>query len=155
MPAKPNSETAPGPRSFLTRVIHFSAAHHYRVRDWSEEENVAAFGDQVHPHGHNYRVEVTVSGPPHPDTGFVVDLPELDSVLQACIQSPLDNRDLNQVIPEIRSGNMQPSTEALARWMWGHLAPDIPPPARLERVRVAEGDTLWAEVHRTSEVPLS
>ena len=57
----------------------------------------------------------------------------------------LDGADLNQVIPEMSSGHPQPSTEALARWAWERLAEQIPEPAYLIRVRVAESTGLAAE----------
>ena len=53
--------------------------------------------------------------------------------------------DLNALVPEVRAGRVQPSTEALARWLWERLEPRIPGSARLARVRVAEGPELAAE----------
>jgi 6-pyruvoyl-tetrahydropterin synthase len=79
-----------------------------------------------------------------PETGFVVDLAALDALLDRVVE-PLDQRDLNRVIPEVRDGSIQPSTESLARWFWSRLAPEIPGDARLERVRVAELPGLAAE----------
>lgn len=104
------------------------------------------FGDSMTPHGHNYSVEVTVRGEVDPETGFVVDLPALDRMLQEEVVGPLDQRDLNQAIAEVREGRMTPSTEALALWFWSRLRDRIPAPARLLRVRVSESDTLAAEV---------
>ncbi|TVP74906.1 MAG: 6-carboxytetrahydropterin synthase [Gemmatimonadales bacterium] len=143
-PAPPH----PSDRSFLTRATGFSAAHHYRVPQWDAARNQEVFGDQVRVHGHDYRLEVTVSGIPDPVTGFVVDLPALDALLDREVVSALHNGHLNEVIPEIRSGGMQPSTEALCRWVWSRIAPVIPGNARLECVRIRESRDLWAEVRR-------
>lgn len=144
------SEAGPRPedRTFLTRETGFSAAHHYRVPHWDEARNRSAFGDQTQVHGHDYRVRVTVSGVPHPVTGFVVDLPALDDLLVEKVRGALHNRDLNEAIEEVRSGTMQPSTEALCRWIWMRLAPAIPGAARLEAVQVAESPGLVAELRR-------
>ncbi len=134
-------------RSALIRTIAFSAAHRYWRPDWTEGENVRVFGPQSNRHGHDYRVEVTVSGTPDPETGFVVDLQALDRVLDDVI-GPLDNRDLNEAIPEVREGRMLPSTEALALWFWDRLEDRIPGDASLERVRVQEGREVAGEVSR-------
>lgn len=100
----------------------------------------------MNPHGHNYRVEVTVGGEVDPETGFVVDLEGLDALLTEVIRRPLEQQDLNRVIPEVESGQMTPSTENLALWLWNRLYGRIPGSARLERLRVFESDTLAAEV---------
>ena len=133
------------PDASLTRIVSFSAGHHYRRADWDEARNRAAFGGSMTPHGHNYRLFVTVVGPVDPDTSFLVDLPALDHLLRTEVVERLDQQDLNEAIPEVREGRMLPSTEALARWFWERLSPSIPPPARLLRVRVEESATLMAE----------
>jgi 6-pyruvoyltetrahydropterin/6-carboxytetrahydropterin synthase len=135
----------------LLRIVEFSAAHHYHRQDWTVDENARVFGDQVNPHGHNYRVEIGVRGPLDDTTGFVVGLVELDQAISDRIVGPLHNRDLNVVIPEIRQGAMQPSTEALAVWIGTQLAPEVPPPARLTSIRIWESETLGAEVRFPDE----
>lgn len=130
----------------LIRAVTFSAGHHYRRHDRSEEWNRARFGASMTPHGHNYRLEVTVRGPVDPETGFVVDLAALDRLLRTEVVDRLDQADLNQAIPEVRQGSMVPSTEALAWWFWELLRDRIPPPARLARVRLQESDLLASEV---------
>ena len=57
----------------------------------------------------------------------------------------LEGADLNQEIAEMSSGHLQPTTEALARWVWERLAAQVPEPACLVRVRVAESTVLAAE----------
>lgn len=136
-------------RAALIRTVEFSAAHHYRRREWSEEDNARVFGAQSRPHGHDYRVEVEVAGSVHPETGFVVDLPGLDQLLDEVVGG-LDQRDLNEAIPEVRDGSMLPSTESLAVWLWERLEARIPGNASLERVRVSEGRGLSGEVSRSA-----
>lgn len=134
------------PEASLIRRVEFSAGHHYARPERSAEWNLRHFGAGMTPHGHNYRVDVTVRGPVDPETGFVVDLPALDRLLREEIVERFDQQDLNQVLTEVREGRMMPSTEALAGWLWERLREKIPPPARLHRVRVEESDTLAAEV---------
>jgi 6-pyruvoyltetrahydropterin/6-carboxytetrahydropterin synthase len=133
-------------RATLLRVVHFRATHHYRRSDWSDEENQRAFGALTEPHGHDFRVEVTVGGSPDPVSGFVVDLPELDRILREEVVEPLDGAHLNDRVPEFREGRLQPSTEALARWLGERIARRLLPRAHLERIRVWESDDLGAEV---------
>ncbi|MGD2067350.1 MAG: 6-carboxytetrahydropterin synthase [Gemmatimonadota bacterium] len=133
------------PEASLVRTVRFSAGHHYGRPDWSDEENRRVFGSAVHPHGHNWALTVTVRGPVDPETGFVVDLGELDTLLRTEVVERFDQRDLNEEVAPVREGAMQPTTEALARWLYERLAPRIPGTARLVRVRLAESHDLAAE----------
>jgi 6-pyruvoyltetrahydropterin/6-carboxytetrahydropterin synthase len=128
----------------LTRSVRFRAAHHYHRRDWTEAENGRVFGATANPHEHEYRLDVTVGGELDPAVGFVVDLTGLDRAIEEVV-GPLRGGDLTRLIPEARAGRLQTSTEGLAAWFFGQLEPRIPPPARLERIRVAESDDLAAE----------
>lgn len=85
-----------------------------------------------------------MKGPVDPQTGFLVDLHSLDEVLRAVV-GPLEGRDLNDALSEVREEGTVPSTENLARWLWRRLVERVPAPAVLDRVRVAESDTLAAE----------
>jgi len=133
------------PKASLMRIVNFTATHHYGRADRSRAWNEARFGDQVHPHEHEYQLEVTVEGEPDPETSFVVDLPELDAVL-AVLVGPLDGGNLNETIPEVREGDIQPSTEALARWFWERIGPRVPGEARLRRIRLWESGALAGQV---------
>jgi len=127
----------------LERTLRVRATHHYQRSDWSAERNRDVFGPVAEPHGHDYTVTVTVRGSIDAH-GFLVDLPALDRLLGEEI-GPLDGGDLNELVPEVRAGRLQPTTEALARWLWERLEGRIPGSARLVRVRVAEGPELAAE----------
>jgi len=117
----------------LTRAISFHARHRYATS--------RPAGD----HGHLYRVEVTVCGRIDASRQAVVSLDTLDAVLTEEVAQPLDGRHLNEVIREFASGEQQPTCEAFAAWCWRRIAPRLPSDARLERVRVAEDATLWAD----------
>jgi 6-pyruvoyltetrahydropterin/6-carboxytetrahydropterin synthase len=132
-------------KTFLTRAVEFPAGHRYVRSEWSEAENEARFGKCYRPpaHGHNYRVEVTVSGEPNPETGMVVDLAELDALLRETVVEPMDHAFLNE-LPEFRGG-LIPTTESLAHVIWNRLEPRLPRHVALARVRVREDRDLWAE----------
>ncbi|NIP58827.1 MAG: 6-carboxytetrahydropterin synthase, partial [Gemmatimonadetes bacterium] len=93
-----------GDEAVLVRRVRFSAGHRYRRPDWSEERNREVFGPSVHPHGHNYAVDVEMRGTIDPETGFVVDLAALDRLLADRIVDRLDSRELTETVPEFRPG---------------------------------------------------
>lgn len=131
---------------YLTRRAEFSSSHFYRNPQWSEEENVRRFGKcaNVHGHGHNYTLEVTVAGEVDPVTGFVVDLKLLKEILEREVVSVYDHRHLNHEVPEF--ANVIPTTENISVAIWRRLEGKIPS-ARLERVRVYEMPDLFADYY--------
>lgn len=131
----------------LTRRYRFSASHLYRRPEWSEEENRARFGKcaNLPGHGHNYRLYLTVAGEPDRETGFVVDLPELDRLVAAEVVDRLDHRHVNEAVREFGAGGEIPSSENLVRWILGRLAAALPAGVELVRVRLEEDEDLAAE----------
>jgi 6-pyruvoyltetrahydropterin/6-carboxytetrahydropterin synthase len=128
----------------LTRKAEFSASHFYWKDEWSEEENLKAFGKCANRngHGHNYTLEVTVAGEVDATTGFVVDLKELKEVMEREVVSVYDHRHLNYEVPEFRT--LLPTTENMAIAIWKRLEGKIPG-AQLRRVRVYEMADLFAD----------
>jgi 6-pyruvoyltetrahydropterin/6-carboxytetrahydropterin synthase len=132
------------PSASLTRRISFSATHRYSRPDWSAEKNLTVFGACANAHGHNYVCDVTVSGPIDVTTGFVVDLGVLDRIIKQHVTDRFDNRNINVDVPEFGAGKLVPSGENLARYIFERVARDLPRPAMVERVMVAEDDKLSA-----------
>ena len=130
----------------LVRRYRFSASHRYHRADWSEARNLEVFGPcaNEHGHGHNYRLWIAVSGEVDPETGFVMDLPELDALVHEHVLRWLDHRSLNHAIERFRLGEI-PSSENLVRWILERLAPNLPRGRRLERIRLEEDEDLGAE----------
>ena len=89
-------------------------AHCYHNPNWSEEKNAKVFGPCNNPygHGHNYELEVTISGPVDPDTGMVINLSDLDKILKQEIMEPLDHRHLNHEVAHFQTN--VPTTEEIA-----------------------------------------
>jgi len=130
----------------LTRTIGFRAAHRYWIPDWSPERNRAAFGAATEPHSHDYSCAVTVSGAFDPDTDMIVELPALDAILQAEVVDRFQGKQLDRDTPEFAdAGMLLPSCEALARYLFGRISARLPAGVVLERVRVAEDPSLYAE----------
>jgi 6-pyruvoyltetrahydropterin/6-carboxytetrahydropterin synthase len=129
----------------LTRAVGFRAVHRLHRPDWTDARNREAFGPLSDPpgHAHDYRCEVTVAGPVDPRMAMVIDLAELDRILQEEVVAPLDGKHLNQDVPTL-AGTI-PTCEALARDVFRRLQPRLPGSVILERVRIMEDPSLYAD----------
>jgi 6-pyruvoyltetrahydropterin/6-carboxytetrahydropterin synthase len=133
-----------GNRASITRRAEFSASHVCSQPGLSEEENRALYGLASRPHGHNYQLEVTVSGNVDPVHGMVLDLKELKTVLEREVVEPFDHRFLNHEAPPF--DRIVPTAENVAREIWRRLAPHLNRDGRrLERVRLYETADFWVD----------
>lgn len=132
------------PSVLLNKRIEFAAAHRYLRTEWDEAKNRAAFGRcyNAPAHGHNYLLEVTVSGEIDPKTGMVVNLFDLKRVLLAVIEE-FDHKNLNLDMPYFT--DRIPTSENFAHVLWSKLATqrDI---GTLHTLRLCEDEDLYAEV---------
>jgi 6-pyruvoyltetrahydropterin/6-carboxytetrahydropterin synthase len=130
----------------LTRAVGFYALHRYHRPDWSEARNREAFGAAGDPpgHGHDYRCLVTVQGPVD-ESGMIVDLVLLDRVLAEEVVQPLAGKHLNLDVPAFGYGRTLPTCEAIAAYLYPRIAARLPAGVRLERVRIMEDPTLYAD----------
>lgn len=96
------------------RKAHFNAAHRLYRRDWSDEKNLEIFGkcSNPHYHGHNYELEVGVTGEVDPETGFLIDLKILKDIIKQHVEDALDHKNLNQEVSEFKELN--PTAENIA-----------------------------------------
>ena len=110
---------------FVTRKSHFNAAHRLNNPNKSDEWNANTFGKCNHSnwHGHNYVIEVTVAGEPDADTGFVIDLGELKSVIKNRITEPCDHKNLNIDVPFLQG--IIPTSENLVKAFYEQLKEDV------------------------------
>ncbi len=129
----------------LTRTVRFQATHRLGKPVWSEAENRARFGTAADEHGHHYACAVTVTGPVDPATDTVVDLTTLDRLLDREVRARFEGKALHRELPEFAAGRSQSTCEALAVDLFARIAAGLPPGIGLERVQVAEDDTLSAE----------
>lgn len=132
-------------RAYTTRRFFFSAGHRYWVRGWSDAENRRVFGPLTVPHGHNYTLEVTVSGPIDARTGMVMDLAELKRLVEETVVTRFDHADLT-ADPLFR--DRVPTTENIAIAVWDLLLPKLGA-ERLWQVRVAEDPSLFVDYRGT------
>lgn len=89
------------------RREHFNAAHRLNNPEWDEKRNTEVFGkcNLPHYHGHNYEMEVKVTGKPSPETGFVIDLKLLSDIIRENVIEKLDHKNLNLDVPEFKEIN--------------------------------------------------
>jgi 6-pyruvoyltetrahydropterin/6-carboxytetrahydropterin synthase len=126
----------------ISRREGFNAAHQLRDATLSEDENRRRYGKCVNLHGHNYVLEVVVSGAIDPATGYVMDLKRLSDLMTAEIIQHVDHRNLNTDVGWL-SGRI-PTAEALALAFWARLQPHLAT-GSLRTVRLYETDKNWAE----------
>jgi 6-pyruvoyltetrahydropterin/6-carboxytetrahydropterin synthase len=110
---------------YVSRQEHFNAAHKLYNPSWSREKNAEVFGPCANEnwHGHNYDLVVTVKGVPDPETGFVIDLKKLSSLIRAEVIEALDHKNLNLDVPFMK--DKMASTEIVAMEIWKILEPQI------------------------------
>ena len=123
-------------KAHLTRRYKFSASHRLHSPDLSDEQNRATYGKCNNPygHGHNYKIEVTVSGEPDPETGMVCNLADLDGFAERELMPRFGFSNLNE-LDNFR--NQVPTTENLSRELF-HLFRDRFRLAKVEKVRIEE-----------------
>src|SRR5438445_9566917 len=102
----------------LTKRLEFSAAHRYHNPAWPEERNRAIFDRHNNPHGHNYLLEVTISGAIDPVTGMVINLYDLKQVLEQVLVE-FDHKNLNEDTPYFK--DRIPTTENFAVVLWDKI----------------------------------
>ena len=105
----------------LYRKAHFNAAHRLFLPQWSDEKNESVFGKCSNPnyHGHNYELEVGITGPIDPVTGFVMDVAELKALIKTEVEDPFDHKNLNLEVPEFK--DLIPTVENIAQVIWAKL----------------------------------
>jgi 6-pyruvoyltetrahydropterin/6-carboxytetrahydropterin synthase len=130
----------------ITRRVTFAAAHVLRRDDWTEQRNREVFGACAGEHGHNYSLEVSVSGPLDPATGMVINLKILDLAIRAAVIEHVDHRHLNRDV--LFLDGVIPTAENLAVAFWEQLEAHIEGGARLERLRLVESENNSVEISR-------
>lgn len=96
------------------RKAHFNAAHRLYRPDWSNEQNKAMFGKCSNPHfhGHNYDLEVGVTGEVDPETGYLIDLKILKDIIKEHVEDAMDHKNLNIEVEEFKT--LIPTAEHIA-----------------------------------------
>jgi len=132
------------PRLTVTRRLTFNAAHRIHNPALGDAENARLFGKCNSPnwHGHNYILEVSVTGEPDPVSGYVIDLAELKKLVERALLDHVDHHNFNLDVPEMAGTN--PTAENIIIMCWRVLEPAIRP-RTLARLRLCETENNWVE----------
>ena len=126
------------------RREHFNAAHRLFNPSWDDATNDKVFGKCAlpHYHGHNYELEVKVTGKPDKKTGYVMDLKELSDLIKKEIHSRFDHKNLNLDTEEFK--DLNPTAENIAVVIYDILRPLIDKKKELH-IRLYETPRNFAE----------
>ncbi len=124
--------------------MEFSASHRLYNPNFSDEKNEALYGkcNNVNGHGHNYLLEVTLRGDIEPDTGMVMDLKALKTLLEDVIIDLVDHKHLNHDVEFLRG--VIPTAENIVASFWNLLQPHLPPNCELYEMKLWESDSNMA-----------
>jgi len=105
-------------RIAVYRKAHFNAAHRLYNPAWTYEKNLETFGICTSPnfHGHNYEIEVMVAGEVDPETGMLINLKDLKSLIKEEIEDRFDHKNFNLDVPEFKS--VIPTAENICHTIW-------------------------------------
>ncbi len=128
----------------VVRKAHFNAAHRLYNPQWSFEKNDAVFGLCNNPsfHGHNYHLEVKVTGEINPETGYVLDLKILKDIIEQEVIERFDHRNLNLDTEEFK--NLNPTAENIAVVIYNLIRKKLSPELDLF-VRLYETERNYVE----------
>ena len=132
----------------ITKRYHFCASHKYGNDAWSEEKNLEVFGKDYNTHGHNYVLEVSVTGPIDPGSGWLVDLPTLNKIVKSKVVDVLDHSQIEKDVEWFK--DKQPSSENLLLWIWDQIFNDLTD-CKLHRIRLVETHSIFNDYYGPSE----
>jgi 6-pyruvoyltetrahydropterin/6-carboxytetrahydropterin synthase len=126
------------------RKEHFNAAHRIFNPAWDDAKNAEVFGkcSNPHYHGHNYELIVKVTGVPHPDTGYVMDMKVLSQITAQEVLEKFDHRNLN--LDTIYFRDLNPTAEHIAMVIYDLLRARIDPALELQ-IRLYETERNFVE----------
>lgn len=109
----------------VIRKEHFNAAHRLYNPSWDDDKNEKVFGKCAWPnyHGHNYELEVKVTGKPDKKTGYVMDTKDLSALIRREITAKFDHKNLNLDTEEFRKLN--PTAENIVIVIYKLLRPHL------------------------------
>jgi 6-pyruvoyltetrahydropterin/6-carboxytetrahydropterin synthase len=126
------------------RREHFNAAHRLFNPDWDDKKNFEVFGKCSNPnyHGHNYEIEVKVTGEPDPKTGYVMDMKLLSGIINENVLEKLDHKNLN--LDTGYFDHINPTAENIVIVIYNILREKIDPRLDLH-IRLYETDRNFVE----------
>lgn len=108
-------------KATISRKAHFNAAHRLYRKDWTDAKNDTVFGKCNNPnfHGHNYELIVSVTGNIDPETGYVMDIKDLSTLIAEEVEDAFDHKNLNLDVPDFK--DLNPTAENISVVIWNKL----------------------------------
>lgn len=128
----------------LTKKYHFCASHKYGNNNWSEGKNIEVFGKDYNTHGHNYILEVSVTGPIDPGSGWLVDLQKLNKLIKRKVVNVLDHSQIELDVKWFK--DKQPSSENILVWIWDEIFNEIET-GTLHKLRLVETHSIYTDYY--------
>ena len=132
------------PHPIITKKYYFCASHKYGNDSWPKEKNIKVFGKDYNTHGHNYILEVSVTGPIDLGSGWLVDLQKLNKLVKRKVVNVLDHSQIEVDIQWFK--DKQPSSENILIWIWGEIANEIES-GLLHRLRLVETHSIYTDYY--------
>ncbi len=134
----------------LTKTYRFSAGHRLFIKSLSDEENFKIFDTCSNPngHGHDYSIEVKLTGDIDPETGMIYSLEDLDKIMKLVIED-LDHKRLDIEVPYFE--NDQPTGENIAKYIWSKIKPSLSD--KLIHLKLSETSNSYFEYYEEDNYP--
>ena len=131
------------PQISLVSTYHICAGHRLSRPDWTPEQNQKVYGHCANNHGHQYKLELTLTGNLSADTGMLINGYDVDAIVQPFIKENFDHKFLNDDVVFFKE--QQPTAEWIAVWVFRSLKSLFPASVALKKVRIYETPELAAE----------
>ena len=134
----------------LTKTYRFSAGHRLFIKSLSDEENFKIFDTCSNPngHGHDYSIEVKLTGDIDPETGMIYSLEDIDKIMKLVIED-LDHKRLDIEVPYFE--NDQPTGENIAKYIWSKIKPSLSD--KLIHLKLSETSNSYFEYYEEGNYP--
>jgi 6-pyruvoyltetrahydropterin/6-carboxytetrahydropterin synthase len=121
----------------VIRKEHFNAAHRLHNNNWSDVKNKEIFGKCNNPnfHGHNYDLDVLVTGEINKETGYLIDMKLLSEIIKSEIVNYMDHKNLNLDVAEFK--DLNPTAENIAIVIYNRIKKKLGPKLKL-KIRLYE-----------------
>ena len=108
-------------KTSVIRKEHFNSAHRLHNPNWSDEKNLSFYGKCNNPnfHGHNYDLEVTVTGITDEESGYLIDMKKLSNLIKKEVLDCFDHKNLNLDVVEFK--NLNPTAENISKVIYDKL----------------------------------
>ena len=119
-------------KTTVIRKEHFNSAHRLHNPNWSDEKNLSFYGKCNNPnfHGHNYDLEVMVTGDVDMESGYLIDMKVLSDIIKEEVLDAFDHKNLNLDVPDFK--NLNPTAEKIIVVIYNKLRKKLNPKFELK-----------------------